>query len=135
MKLTMPGAFQAQILQAARAATPAECCGLILGRREGEDAVALGLHAARNLAAAVDRFEVAPADQFAAQRAARAAGLAVIGCYHSHPDGAAQPSTEDRNGAGEENFFWLIATPAGAMAAFVYLRGVMVGADLVTSSS
>ena len=135
MKLALPQALRAQMLAEAKAAAPAECCGLVLGRRDGDVAIAALLHPARNLAGAAGRFEIAPQDHFAAQKAARAAGQAVIGCYHSHPDGAARPSAHDIAGAGEENFLWLIATPDGALAAFVYLRGVMEGADLVTSSS
>jgi proteasome lid subunit RPN8/RPN11 len=135
VKLSLPESLRAQILAEARAATPRECCGLVLGRCQGDTAVAAALHPARNLAADADRFQIDPADHFAAMRAARAAGVSVIGCYHSHPRGAARPSVRDLEGAGEENFLWLIATPEGALAAFVYLRGGLTGADLVTSSS
>ena len=135
MKLLLPESLWAQILAEARAAIPRECCGLVLGRRGGEGAAITALHPARNCAEDSERFEIAPEDHFTAQRAARVAGLDVIGCYHSHPDGMAKPSATDLAGAGEENFFWLIATPQGALAAFVYSRGGMTGADLVTSSS
>lgn len=135
MKLSLPERLRAQILAEARAAVPRECCGLVLGCRRDDAAMVTALHPARNLAADANRFQIDPADHFAALRAAREAGLSVIGCYHSHPGGAARPSAHDRAGAGEENFLWLIATPEGALAAFVYLRGVMTGADLVTSSS
>ena len=135
MKLSLPEGLRAQILAEARAATPRECCGLVLGRRQDDTAVAAALHPARNLATDADRFQIDPADHFAAMRAARGAGVSVIGCYHSHPGGAARPSVRDLEGAGEENFLWLIATPEGALAAFVYLRGGLTGADLVTSSS
>lgn len=130
MTLALPGALRARILAEARAAAPRECCGLILGQREGRGAAATALHPARNLAAQADRFEIDPQDHFAAQRAARAAGLAVIGCYHSHPAGVARPSAADLAGAGEEGFFWLIATPAGALAAFVYDGGAMAAVPL-----
>lgn len=135
MKLLLPAALRAQILAEARAAVPRECCGLMLGRRGGDGATATSLHPARNDAAGHDRFEIAPEDHFAAQRAARGAGEALIGCYHSHPQGAPVMSAADLAGAGEENFLWLIATPQGALAAFVYFNGVATGADLVTSSS
>jgi len=135
VKLSLPEGLRAQILAEARAATPRECCGLVLGRRQDDTAVAAALHPARNLATDADRFQIDPADHFAAMRAARGAGVSVIGCYHSHPGGAARPSVRDLEGAGEENFLWLIATPEGALAAFVYLRGGLTGADLVTSSS
>ena len=101
MRLSLPQALRAQILAAAREAHPGECCGLVIGRRDGETAAALTLHPARNLARHDDRFEIDPADHFTALKAARANGLAVIGCYHSHPHGAAQPSAADLAGAGE----------------------------------
>jgi proteasome lid subunit RPN8/RPN11 len=134
MRLALPLRLRNQVLAEARAAHPGECCGLLVGRREGDAAAALSLHAARNLSAHDDAFEIDPADQFAALRAARAAGLALIGCYHSHPHGAAQPSQADLVGAGEDGFIWLIAA-ADELAAFVYFNGVFTGADLVTSSS
>jgi proteasome lid subunit RPN8/RPN11 len=131
----MPDTIWAQILAEAHAAMPRECCGLVLGTRDGEMAVAAALHPARNTALASDRFEIAPEDHFAALRGARAHGQVVIGCYHSHPHGMARPSVHDLAGGGEDDFLWLIATPYGALAAFVYRDGVMMGADLVTSSS
>ena len=134
MKLALPGALRAQILAEARAAAPRECCGLVLGRHGGNGVAATALHRARNRAEDGNRFEIAPEDHFAAQRAARAAGEAVIGCYHSHPRGAPVPSAADLAGAGEEGFFWLIATPEGALAAFIYRGGVMTGTDLVASA-
>ena len=135
MKVALPEHLRAQILAEARTAAPHECCGLVLGTRAGGEAVAAVLYPAGNLAAASDRFEISPTDHFAALRAAREQGQAVIGCYHSHPDGVAQPSVHDVAGGGENNFLWLIATPDGALAAFVYLDGVMTGADWVMSSS
>ena len=134
MRLCLPQALAAQIAAQTRAALPGECCGLVLGRRGARAAEVLALHPARNLSADPDRFAIAPEDQFAAQRRARAEGLAVIGCYHSHPRGPARPSAADLAGASEENFLWLIAAP-GELAAFVYLGGSFCGADLVMSSS
>lgn len=135
MRLTLPETLRAQILAAARRAGARECCGLVIGTRDGDAAVATALHPARNLAPAPDRFEIAPENHFAALRMARGSGQAVIGCYHSHPNGVARPSPHDIAGAGEDDFLWLIATPDGELAAFVYRGGSMLGADWVTSSS
>ena len=33
----------------------------------------------------------------------------MIGCYHSHPNGRAEPSAFDLEGAAETGFVWLIA--------------------------
>ena len=144
MKVGLSSALQDQIAGQAIAAYPRECCGLIEGVRKGDSIQALALHAARNLAASADRFELDPHDHIAAQKAARASGHALIGCYHSHPDGKAAPSITDQEGAAEQDFLWLIAATNGSqcrMAGFVY-RGTRfdevvlsaVGADLVTSS-
>ena len=129
----MPDALRLQILQESRAAHPAECCGLLEGSREGDRFHIIALHPARNLSADPHRFEIDPRDRIAAHRQAREQGTAVVGCYHSHPDGQALPSIADRAGAGEDDFLWLIAG-GEAMNAFVYSRGVFTGADWVMSS-
>jgi proteasome lid subunit RPN8/RPN11 len=125
MNLILPQPLQARIEALAWDAFPAECCGLMEGVR-GEAAVEiLALHPARNVASALDRFEIHPEDHFMALKAARANGRAIVGCYHSHPGGQASPSETDRRGGGEENFVWLIAAPIRpdgpvAVEAFVY---------------
>ena len=98
------------------------CCGLLEGLRDADGFRITALHRARNLAAAADRFEIDPRDHFAAHKCARARGGAVIGCYHSHPQGEAKPSAADQTGAGEEDFLWLIAGD-GQLNAFVYADG------------
>ena len=147
MKLLLPADLQARIEDETRAAFPRECCGLIEGTRQGEEARAVALHPVHNIAIRADRFEIAPQDHFAALKAARANGRDLIGCYHSHPGGKAAPSATDLAGAGEEGFLWLIASLSTRdapvmVAAFVYSGagflpvdlGGAVGADLVTSS-
>lgn len=129
----MPEELRRQILEEARAAHPAECCGLLEGTREGQRFRITALYPARNLSSDPHRFEIDPRDRIAAQRRAREQAMAVIGCYHSHPDGPAMPSIADRAGAGEDDFLWLIAS-GESLNAFVYSRGVFTGADWVTSS-
>ena len=124
IRVALPPALKAQILEEARQAFPGECCGLMEGLRlEGGDEFRItALHPARNLAHASDRFELAPEDHFRAFKAARANHRMLIGCYHSHPNGRAEPSATDKAGAGEENFLWLIAA-GERLEAFVYLGG------------
>jgi proteasome lid subunit RPN8/RPN11 len=146
MKLALPDALRTGIEAQARAAYPRECCGLLEGVRDGDVAQVLAFHPARNIAAANDRFEIDPGDHFAALKAARAHGRAIIGCYHSHPGGAAVPSAIDRAAAVEDGFLWLIAALKAAegpvaLSAYDYsgtdffpLAMRAVGADFVTSS-
>ena len=129
MRVVLPDALRAQILREARAAHPHECCGLIEGACEAQMFHITALHPARNLADAPDRFDIDPRDQFTAYKAARARRSAIVGCYHSHPNGRAEPSTADQAGAVEENFLWLIAG-SGEINAFVYARSGFVPAEL-----
>lgn len=132
-RVALPDALRQQILREARAAGSRECCGLIEGARGADGFRITALYPARNLADAPDRFDIDPRDQFAAYKTARERGQAIVGCYHSHPNGAAQPSATDLAGAEEENFIWLIAS-AGQVHAFIYLADRFVGAECVTSS-
>ena len=134
MRVALPDALRAQILSEARQAHPLECCGLVEGVREVEGFRIAALYPSRNLADGPDRFEIDPRDQFAAYKAARARSRAIIGCYHSHPNGRAEPSAADLAGAGEEKFLWLIASNQDVNA-FVYSEGRFTGADWVTSSA
>jgi proteasome lid subunit RPN8/RPN11 len=110
MELFLPSAFRCQILAEARIAYPRECCGLLEGSAERITAV----HPTRNLAGRSDRFEIDPAEQFRLRRA----GRRIVGCYHSHPGGRAEPSPRDAEQAGEAGFLWLIC--AGTIGAFVW---------------
>ena len=143
VKRILPAPLAAQIRAEAIAAWPAECCGLIEGLCGDGIFDARALHPTSNRATASDRFEIAPEDHIAAFKAARVRGHRLIGCYHSHPNGRLQPSSHD--GAGEEDFLWLIAAADGGcadLAAWLYRAGRFtplelseaVGADLVTSS-
>jgi proteasome lid subunit RPN8/RPN11 len=146
VKLLLPARLADKIARQAQAAFPRECCGLIEGVWQQDEALALALHPAANRAAADERFEIDPALHLAAQRSAREQGHTLIGCYHSHPGTKPAPSDADRQGAVEVNFIWVIAGLDTASAvpdlrAFVYCDGdftkigVFTGADLVTSSS
>lgn len=138
--LVLPSALRARIEGEARAAFPRECCGLIEGVRGGDGVEAVALHPAPNHSKEADRFEIDPAAQFAALRAARANGREIVGCYHSHPNGAAEPSAHDLAGASEEGFLWLIAELSGGeglvrLAAFSFARGRFVPVPLANSAS
>ena len=88
---------------------PLEACGLLLGRRNGEDLVISEAVASANLAEdPAHRFEVDPGLRLRLQKAARQGAGQVLGHYHSHPDGPARPSETDRAGIHEADLLWLI---------------------------
>jgi len=117
MALQLPSSVRAHIASEARRAYPRECCGLLEGVRDAAGVAVTAAHAARNLSERPDRFEIDPADQFRILRAARARGTAIVGCYHSHPNGLSTPSPHDRAAAAEEHFIWVIAALDSARAA------------------
>jgi len=132
-RVELPPLLAESVLVAARLDHPRECCGLLEGERKPDGYRITVIHPARNLSDDPDRFEIDPLTHIKAQKLARLRGREIIGCYHSHPGGPAQPSAADRAGAGEEDFLWLIAGDEG-LGAFVYSDGEFFGADWVTSS-
>ncbi len=110
MPITIPAPLLAAILAEAAAAPDREICGLLFGSAEAiEDAV-------RTLNVAPDdrrTFEVDPAALFAAHKAQRAGGPRLIGHYHSHPSGCAEPSATDL-AASEPGKVWLIVANGAA---------------------
>jgi proteasome lid subunit RPN8/RPN11 len=78
---------------------PFECCGLMLGRFEGEGRKIVTetypISNAREEAAKRNRFLIRPEELMRGEKYAREKGLDVVGLYHSHPDERAVPSKYD----------------------------------------
>ena len=86
-------------------AAPEECCGVLLGRPGTIEEA----RPARNVAdARLRRFEIDPQALVDAHRAARAGGPQVLGYYHSHPGGPAEPSAVDSAMAAGDGRIWAI---------------------------
>lgn len=109
--LVLPHHVRTRLDAWARAGYPDETCGLLIGRRAGDRIRVLRAVQARNLAREhrSDRFDLDPVAYVAADRDARAEGLAIVGVWHSHPDHPPVPSEADR-GAAWANHSYLIAT-------------------------
>jgi proteasome lid subunit RPN8/RPN11 len=90
-----------------------EACGLLLG--EGER-----IYEARSAANVhpdpETHFEIDPQALIDMHRAARGGGPQVLGYYHSHPSGPAEPSATDREHAARDGCVWAIV--AGEKIAF-----------------
>ena len=123
--------FRVQLGGEARAHFPRECCGLI----EGRDGKIDFLHPVKNLSTQNHRFEIDPREQFRLLKETRARGTDIIGCYHSHPNGRPEPSITDREGAGEDDFLWLVIALTGPQSpvtiqAFVFEAGKFAPVEL-----
>jgi proteasome lid subunit RPN8/RPN11 len=95
--LRLPGNLLQQIRRQSEAAYPAECCGALAGRVDGE-----GVKDVVRIAPAINRrtddphrYLIAPEDLRRLDVELRGEGLEVVGYYHSHPDHPARPSAFD----------------------------------------
>jgi desampylase len=94
-----------ELIQQAAETPTREVCGLLFGAPDKIHAV----QSCENVAADPTRhFELDPSALIAAHRAARASGAAIMGCYHSHPEGLAVPSSTDLAMAEPNGWVWLI---------------------------
>lgn len=105
MDLEVTSGTIATLLEEATRAHPRECCGLLLGK---DRRVAMARPAANVHPEPERHFEIDPKALIAAHRAQRAGGLEVLGYYHSHPNGRAEPSPEDRMQASGDGRVWAI---------------------------
>jgi|TARA_B100000315_G_scaffold131595_2_gene121145 proteasome lid subunit RPN8/RPN11 len=98
-----------EIVRHAKAESPDECCGLLLGNEAKIDTATR----ARNDSPDPARYRVNPEDHFGAIHAARATGRRVVGVYHSHPRSVASPSPTDLAEASYSEYLYLIVSLSG----------------------
>lgn len=118
MKLLITSALLDEIRAHAVSTPDLEVCGLLLGHDLCVEAV---LPATNVAACPAAFFEIDPAVLIAVHKATRAGGPALIGCYHSHPNGRAEPSPRDAAQA-EEGAVWVIAAD-GQLSAWRFSQG------------
>jgi len=117
MSLRLPDTLLEQIRRLGEAAYPAECCGALVGRTEGD-----GKDVAR-LAPVVNRrtddphrYLIAPDDLRRLESEVRAEGLEIVGYYHSHPDHPARPSAFDTEHAWPWYSYLIVRIDRGSAA-------------------
>ena len=125
-RLVIPRPIFAAMLAHARAALPAECCGLLAGNIvDGIGQVAQHLPLV-NMLSSPTEYESDPRSMLAAHKAMRAAGTDVLAVYHSHPTSDPVPSRRDRERNYGENIVNLII---GLRTAEPDVRGWWLTAD------
>lgn len=113
MALRLSRQQYAQLLDWAAKSGDCECCGLLLGDNGHVEALEL----VDNVAAdPKSHFEINPVDLIAAERASRAGAPAIVGYFHSHPNGLARPSAEDARMAAADGRIWVIVADGEASA-------------------
>jgi desampylase len=119
MTVQISRAAYATLLAEAAANPAVEVCGLMLGERFVERLV-YTQNVAEN---PTHSFEIDPTVLFGAIRSERAGGARLIGYFHSHPNGCAEPSERDRLAAAGDKRVWIIVGDGHARAWQMNLAG------------
>ena len=98
----------ATLIAQARQSAGLECCGLLLGQPGMSSRITQAQPTANVHPEPARHFEIDPAALIAAYRAERNDGPALIGFYHSHPNGHPRPSADDCEHAGGDGRVWAI---------------------------
>ena len=95
LKITEPDL--AALRQHGEQTYPHECCGVLLGRAEGEVKTVTAIVRCGNTRtdSPQNRYHIDPRELIAAQRQGRERGEDIVGFYHSHPDHPARWSSTD----------------------------------------
>jgi len=106
--IRIAGFISAQLLEEVRKEPQRECCGLLAGRDGVIQRVLPATNAASDPATA---YEIAPKELFRMMREMREPGLELLGIYHSHPQGANEPSRRDIERAYYPDAAYFILSP------------------------
>ena len=97
-----------KILAHCKEGLPNEACGLIGGTIEGDKRSIQKVYLLTNIDQSNEHFSMDPKEQLAAVKDARAAGLAMLGNFHSHPESPSRPSEEDKRLAYDSKASYMI---------------------------
>jgi len=103
-----------QIIAQAERAHPAECCGVLLGRREDVRIVTAARPAANvSRDGRRDRYEIDPAEIHRILRETEGTAEQIIGFYHSHPGFPPLPSVHDADKAWPYYSYLIVSVSNG----------------------
>ena len=98
----------AQLVEQVRRSPARECCGLLAGR---DGTVTRSFPAVNAASDPAISYDIAPEELFRLMREMRAAGLELLGIYHSHPNGQNEPSPSDVERAYYPDAAYFIISP------------------------
>ncbi len=124
MSLIVPADVHARVREAAQAAFPEECCGLLIGRvpkgfetprREVRVEKALPLPNGWEPQALTrtTRYQIDPRLLAKTELSLSGTGLGIVGFYHSHPSVPAWPSPFDLERAWPCYSYWIVCVREG----------------------
>ena len=106
MQVSISRALHAELLALAAAEPDREVCGLLFGTAERIESIEPCTNVSMQ---SETSFEIDPSALIAAHKRERAGGVKIIGCYHSHPNGVGEMSPRDKEAAGNDQIWAVIA--------------------------
>ena len=109
-RVTIASGLIERLEEHARLWLPKEGCGLLLGQVRGAviDVVEVAFSGNVTAGDPTKTFEIDPTLIIRLQKEARAGGLQIVGVWHSHPSGVAQPSDTDKARSTVPGWIWII---------------------------
>jgi proteasome lid subunit RPN8/RPN11 len=115
-----------ELVAQARLAAPRECCGLLVGTPGRIERCV----PTANLDPHPSRYQVDPGEHIRLNRELRSSRSSVVGVYHSHPRGPAEPSPTDVAEAHYPEFVHVIVSALdgdrGEIRAYRIIHGIVV---------
>ena len=110
-ELRLPTELRDYIVQSAATSAPAECCGALIGSSDFVSAwqTYRVVELTNRSETSATEYLITSDDVRFAQRKARGWSLDVVGFYHSHPNGAAEPSATDLERAWPGYVYLIVA--------------------------
>lgn len=99
MRLIIDESIARQLVEHSRERHPEEACGLLFGRVERGSVRVSGAVSATNIHPRPDRAFQVDWNSLLDGLGGRSGGHALVGFYHSHPNGIAEPSADDTESA------------------------------------
>jgi proteasome lid subunit RPN8/RPN11 len=114
--LRISEALIGEIRREGERAYPAECCGVLVGRATDTKEVLRLVPTVNRRTDDPHRYLISPDDLRRIEAEHRLSGLEVLGCYHSHPDHPAAPSTFDMEQAWPWYSYVIVRVEGGRAA-------------------
>lgn len=110
--LIIPEEILNDIRAYSQATYPEECCGILVGRKEGDNRIITEAHRARNVSEEPrhERYLIDEKKHIEVDKATRGRPVDIMGFYHSHPDYPSHPSGHDTETAAWPGYSYLIVS-------------------------
>jgi len=92
---------------------PYEICGMLVARKGSRDITDIRRATNANTSRPKDTYQIDPLEHREIEKECDAAGMEIVGYYHSHPDHAAYASIRDTEQAWPDYYYLIVSCVKG----------------------